>query len=81
MQLVKKNTKFRANESRAIYKSIKNHIPNAIISSTKIIRRNQIMKIGVKLHHSGFGANPEMMKKWTLTAEKLGLLMGGGKVV
>jgi len=30
------------------------------------------MKIGVKLHHSGFGANPEMMKKWTLTAEKLG---------
>mgnify|MGYP001373644520 CR=1 FL=1 len=37
VQLIQKNTKFRADESRAIYKSIKNHIPNAIRSSSKII--------------------------------------------
>ena len=39
VQLVEKNTKFRADESRAIYKSIKNHIPNSVIASTKIISK------------------------------------------
>ncbi len=29
VQLVRKNTKFRADESRAIHRSVKNHIPNS----------------------------------------------------
>ena len=37
IQLVEKNTKFRADESRAIYKSVENHIPNSIIASSKIL--------------------------------------------
>tara|TARA_Y100000996_G_scaffold415598_1_gene411629 strand:- start:9218 stop:11842 length:2625 start_codon:yes stop_codon:yes gene_type:complete len=41
IQLVEKNTKFRAKESRAIYKSVKNHIPNSIIASSKILSEPQ----------------------------------------
>ena len=37
IQLVRKNTKFRADESRPIHKSLENHIPNSIIASTKVI--------------------------------------------
>ena len=36
IQLVEKNTKFRADKSRAIHKSIESHIPNSIIASSKI---------------------------------------------
>jgi len=36
LQLVEKNTKFRADKSRAIHKSVENHIPNSIIASSKI---------------------------------------------
>ena len=41
IQLVEKNTKFRADKSRAIYKSIKNHIPNSVIASSKILSEPQ----------------------------------------
>ena len=41
IQLVEKNTKFRADESRAIYKSIKNHIPNSVIASSGILSEPQ----------------------------------------
>ena len=37
IQLIEKNTKFRAEQSRAIHRSIESHIPNSIISSSKII--------------------------------------------
>ena len=37
IQLIEKNTKFRADETRAIYRSIKNHIPNSVVSSSKIL--------------------------------------------
>ena len=37
IQLIEKNTKFRADESRAISRSIESHIPNSIIASSKII--------------------------------------------
>ena len=37
IQLIQKNTKFRADESRAIHRSIESHIPNSILSSSKII--------------------------------------------
>ena len=36
IQLVEKNTKFRADKSRAIHRSVKDHIPNSIIASSKI---------------------------------------------
>ncbi|MBI3329031.1 MAG: LLM class flavin-dependent oxidoreductase, partial [Nitrospinae bacterium] len=31
------------------------------------------MKFGLKLHHSGPGASPEAMRRWTQFAEALGL--------
>ena len=37
VQLIQKNTKFRADNSKPIYKSLSNHIPNSIISSSKNI--------------------------------------------
>ncbi len=37
IQLIEKNTKFRADETRAIHRSIKNHIPNSVVSSSKIL--------------------------------------------
>ena len=37
VQLVRKNTKFRADKSRPIHKSVENHIPNSIIASAKVI--------------------------------------------
>ena len=33
IQLVEKNTKFRADKSRAIHRSVEDHIPNSIIAS------------------------------------------------
>ena len=36
VQLIEKNTKFRADKSRAIHRSVENHIPNSIIASSKI---------------------------------------------
>ena len=36
IQLVEKNTKFRADKSRAIHRSVEDHIPNSIIASSKI---------------------------------------------
>ena len=35
--MVEKNTKFRADQSRAIHRSIENHIPNSVIASSKIL--------------------------------------------
>ena len=41
IQLIEKNTKFRADESRAISKSVENHIPNSVIASSKILSEPQ----------------------------------------
>ena len=39
IQLVEKNTKFRADKSKAIHRSVEDHIPNSIIASSKISGR------------------------------------------
>tara|TARA_Y100001968_G_scaffold207396_1_gene190596 strand:+ start:1797 stop:4421 length:2625 start_codon:yes stop_codon:yes gene_type:complete len=54
VQLIEKNTKFRADESRAIYKSIKNHIPNSIIASSKIISEPQLDSKAILVDASRF---------------------------
>ena len=54
VQLVEKNTKFRADESRAIYKSIKNHIPNSVIASAQIVSKPEAETNAVLIDASKF---------------------------